>query len=245
MTVFLVLPAYNEELGLPKLLRSFRDAMGAAGLRAQVVIVDDGSHDRTREVIRDWSSKLPIDLVLHGENRGLGETIRDALKRAAALAEPEDTIVTMDADNTHDPILIPSMIRLLATGKDVVIASRYRPGSRVVGLEPYRRLMSYGARILFQIVHPISGVRDYTCGFRAYRASAVKDAFALHGDTLVTERGFACMAEILMRLSRMGLRMAEVPMVLHYDQKEGTSKMRVAITVLKTLRLMARSRFTS
>ena len=245
MTVLLALPAYNEEQGLPKLFRGFRDAMGAANLRARVVIVDDGSKDHTREVIREWSSKLSIDLILHGENRGLGETIRDALKCAAALAEPDDTIVTMDADNTHDPVLIPSMIRLLGAGKDVVIASRYRPGSRVVGLEPHRRLVSYGARMLFQIVHPISGVRDYTCGFRAYRARAVKDAFARHGDALITERGFACMAELLLRLSRMGLQMGEVPMVLRYDQKEGASKMKVARTVLKTLRLMARSRFTS
>jgi len=245
MKIFFALPAYNEELGLPKLLGAFLQEMDRAGYSMQVVIVDDGSKDRTRDVVNEWSAKLPIVLVLHQQNRGLGETIRDALRRAAELAQPDDIIVTMDADNTHDPALIPDMVRLIQAGKDIVIASRYRQGSSVVGLSPHRQALSYGARILFQAVFPISGVRDYTCGFRAYRAAVLQRAFAHHGDALVTERSFACMAEILLRLSKMGLQFAEVPMVLRYDQKEGASKMKVASTVLRTLRLMARMRFSS
>src|SRR5262249_7646180 len=126
MTVFLTLPAYNEEHGLPKLLQSFAAEMDRAGLNYQAVIVDDGSKDRTREVIGEWSSRFPIALVVHPQNRGLGETIRDALRRASELARPDDVIVTMDADNTHDPALIPSMLVRISQGNDVVIASRYR-----------------------------------------------------------------------------------------------------------------------
>ena len=244
MQILLALPAYNEEESLPLVLEAFeRDVLGA-GLQGRIVLVDDGSTDGTLRVAREWSSKLPIELVQHAENRGLGETIEDGLRRAAEIASPEDIIVTMDADNTHSPVLIREMVQRISEGCDVVIASRYRAGSRVVGLSGFRHLMSYGARILFQLMCPIPGVRDYTCGFRAYRARVLQEAFARCQGRLVREQGFASMAEILLRLRKMGARMSEVPMVLRYDRKTGAGKMRVGRTVLKTLLLAARYRFS-
>lgn len=242
MNVLLALPAYNEEDGLPRLFESFQREVADAGYSVQVVVVDDGSKDRTLEVVHEWSSRLPVDVVVHPANRGLGETIRDALKRAVELASADDVIVTMDSDNTHSPALIPKMLEQIRDGSEVVIASRYRPGAAVVGLSAFRHVMSYGARFLFQATFPIPGVRDYTCGFRAYKAPLLKRAFALYGADLVTERSFACMAEILLKLAKMKAPMSEVPMVLRYDQKQGTSKMRVGSTVWKTLRLIARTR---
>jgi len=134
------------------------------------------------------------------------------------------------------------MVGAIAGGSDIVIASRYRRGSRVVGLSKFRHLMSIGARLLFQVTFPMKGVRDYTCGFRAYRASLLKRAFARYGKSLAQERGFAAMAEILLRLNSMRPAFSEVPMVLRYDFKSGDSKMRVGATVMKTLRMMRRLR---
>ena len=123
-SVWLVLPAYNEEAGLAPLLAGFQAEMAKAGLDGRVVIVDDGSTDGTLGVIEEWSAKLPIELVHHKVNAGLGMTIRDGLRRAAELAAPTDVIVSMDADNTHSPSLIPAMIRETERGYDLVIASR-------------------------------------------------------------------------------------------------------------------------
>ena len=242
MKVLLALAAYNEERGLPQVLERFRRQAVSAGWSVGVVVVDDGSTDGTGRVIEEWSAVLPIELMRHPSNRGLGESIQDALGLAARLAEPEDVIVTMDADNSHAPELIGEMVRRIAEGNDVVIASRYRAGAGVVGLGRFRHLMSYGARVLFQVLLPIPGVRDYTCGFRAYRARTVQEAFQAYAGQLATERGFASMAEILLKLRRLGARMCEVPMVLRYDRKGGASKMKIPATVLATLRLMARNR---
>ena len=128
MKIFFALPAFNEEKGLAKLLAAFEQQMEASRYQFQVVIVDDGSTDATPDVIRHWSSKIPIDVVQHAKNSGLGETIQDALYRSAALAAPDDVVVTMDADNTHSPALIPAMVSAIQEGGDVVIASRYRRG---------------------------------------------------------------------------------------------------------------------
>lgn len=242
MKVFFALPAFNEERDLAKLLASFEEEMRAAGFDFQVVIVDDGSTDGTLRVMREWAERIPLEIVQHIKNRGLGETIRDALNVAAKMAHPDDVIVTMDADNTHSPALIPSMVDAIEHGNDVVIASRYRHGSKVVGLSYSRHLMSYGARFIFQLAFPLKGVRDYTCGFRAYRASLLKNAFARYGNTFVQERGFAAMAEILLKLRALRPKFSEVPMILRYDLKTGDSKMRVGATVMKTLRMVHRLR---
>jgi dolichol-phosphate mannosyltransferase len=243
MRIFLTLPAYNEETALPHLLESFKSQMDSSGYEGQVVVVDDGSTDATSRIVQDWSSFLPIDLIRHQVNAGLGTTIHDGLRRTAELARADDVIVTMDADNTHSPSLIPAMVRCIEQGHDVVIASRYRRGSQVLGLSAVRQLMSYGASWLFQIMFPIPGVRDYTCGFRAYSAKALQQAFAAYPQDLVTERSFACMAEILLKLRRMHLKMIEVPMILRYDRKVGSSKMSVGRTILKSLALVARNSF--
>jgi dolichol-phosphate mannosyltransferase len=242
MKLFFALPAFNEENDLANLLAAFEQQMEASGFQFHVVIVDDGSTDGTLRVIREWSSRMPIDVVQHAINRGLGETIRDALQFAARLADPDDVIVTMDADNTHSPTLIPAMVNAIQSGSDVVIASRYRHGSKVVGLGLSRQLMSYGARFLFQLAFPLKGVRDYTCGFRAYRASLLKEAFSRYGNAFVQERGFSAMAEILLKLRALRPRFSEVPMILRYDFKSGDSKMRVGATVMKTLRMIHRLR---
>ena len=245
MKIFLALPAYNEEQALPLLLRALESQFAGSGCPVHVVVVDDGSRDGTADVVRQWRSEtVRMDLVCHPVNRGLGETVRDALRRASELADAGDAIVTMDADNTHSPSLIPAMVaRLRDESYDIVIASRYRPGARVVGLSPFRLLTSYGARVLFQLVLPIRGVRDYTCGFRAYRAGIVQKAFQTWGDDFIGERSFACMAEILLKIRELRVRICEVPMVLRYDQKGGASKMRVGVTIVKTLALMMRARF--
>lgn len=242
MKIYFALPAFNEEKDLANLLTAFERQMDTSGYLFRIVIVDDGSTDGTLRLIREWSVKTPIEVVQHETNRGLGETIRDALDVAASLADADDIIVTMDADNTHSPAVIPSMVEAIDKGADVVIASRYREGSKVVGLSFFRHVMSYGARFLFQIVFPIEGVRDYTCGFRAYRASMLQSAFARYGKTLIQERGFASMAEILLKLRALKPAFHEVPMVLRYDFKSGDSKMRIGATVLKTLRMMRRLR---
>ena len=124
-----------------------------------------------------------------------------------------------------------------------MIASRFQPGAEVVGVPASRKLYSDRAsagcsRSLF----PIRGVRDYTCGYRAYRADALRQATDKYGDELITETGFSCMADVLLKLRRLPLTMSEVPLELRYDRRGAGSKMRVLRTIRQTLLLIFRRR---
>jgi dolichol-phosphate mannosyltransferase len=238
-TVYLVLPAYNEEASLPALLQRAKAALGSRqDLAYRVVVVNDGSTDRTLEVARTHAEQMPLTIVDHGRNRGLGEAIRSGLTKAVALSRPGDVIVTMDADNTHPPDLIPLMMAKIQNGYELVVASRYVDGAQQVGLQAHRKLLSRGAGLLMKTLFPIPGVRDYSCGFRAYSAAILSRAVAVYGDAFVEEQGFSCFVDILLKLRRLNVRACEVPLVLRYDFKEGASKMRIGRTIRRYIRLM-------
>jgi len=240
MTVFLVLPAFNEEGNLALVLDAFALATKDTGCQMRIVLVDDGSTDRTRAVAQTRALQMRLELIVHEVNQGLGRTMHDGLKRAAELAEPDDVIVTMDADNTQPASLIPRMLEAVNAGNDLVIASRFRPGSRVVGLSLFRRGMTIVSSFLYRAIRPIPGVRDYTCGFRAYRGSLMQRAFTAYNGCFVTETGFTCMAEILVKIRVLSPTIQELPMVLRYDRKKGASKMPVVRTVQRSLNLLLR-----
>lgn len=238
--VYVVLPAYNEEPNIGRLLDSVYEAMGEAGLPYQVILVDDGSSDQTAAISQERSARMPVLIKKHQTNLGLGATIRDGLFAAVSLAGERDIIITMDADDTHAPGLILRMVRMICEGHDVVIASRYQPGSRVKGVPALRRFLSYSSSLLFRALKPTPGVKDFTCGYRAYRARAIKDAIAKYGDSFLDQDGFQCMVDILLKLRKMDLIFGEVPIILRYDFKEGASKMKLFRTSRKTLQLIFR-----
>lgn len=231
----LVIPAYNERRALPLLLERAR----AVPAIARTLVVDDGSDDGTADLAEAWPGPPPVSVVRHPQNLGLGAAMRTAVTHLAGSAlEDDDVAVTMDGDNTHDPALIPEMCAAIAAGADVVVASRYCPGGRELGLSWRRRVLSRGASTLLGALRPVRGVRDYTCGFRAYRVGTLRRALESYGDGLVTAAGFACMAELLLRLDALGARCIEVPLELHYERKDGPSKMRVARTISGYLQLL-------
>lgn len=242
-TIWIVLPAYNEETDLPVLLTRIEDSMLEANLHYHIVIVDDGSTDRTLEIARDAAQRMPIHIETHDSNMGLGATIRDGLLTACRLADPRDILVTLDADNTHTPELVLRMVRQIREGHDVVIASRYQPGSHVRGVPFLRMVLSYWGGLLFKAVFPITGVRDYTSGYRAYRAGLLQSVVSNAEQPFFDQDGFQVMVDILLKLRRVpGLIFGEVPMILRYDMKSGASKMDVGATIGSTLRLMIRRR---
>jgi dolichol-phosphate mannosyltransferase len=244
--IWLVLPAYNEGANLTPLLTGVRQlGVDVPEMELRVIVVDDGSTDDTASVAQRQSELLRLELLPNGQNRGLAYTFKRGVMAAAQQADASDIIVCMDADNSHLPEQIPRMVEEITRGADVVVASRYRSGAVVKGVPWSRRVLSRGMSVLFQAIYPVKGVRDYSCGYRAYRAGFLQKAMASQGEDLFAQEGFACMVGILLHLSREKGKFTEIPLVLRYDRKLGASKMPVGDTVKRTFALLARERLRS
>ena len=231
--IVVLLPVFNEAQGIGQLLDRLAD-VPLDGYELHVIACDDGSSDATGRTLADYSRLARFEVITHSLNRGLGETVRDLFERAAEIVEDDDVVVRLDADDTHDPAVIPAMIEKLDAGADVVLASRFQKGGGQVGVHGRRRLLSALANRLMHAVFPIPGVREYTCGFRAYRGEIVRRAIATFGNDFIQLKGlgFTSTLEKLVKLRLLGARFDEVPFVLRYDLKESESKMLTNITTL-------------
>lgn len=244
MTIWVAMPVFNEGPRIGRLLDRWLGVLTGEFAAGRIVVVDDGSTDETPEVLAEYARTGRVEVVTHEANMGLGRTLRDCLRVVADRGAAGDVVVMMDGDGTHPPEMLGEMMRCQrATGCDVVIASRFRRGARVEGVGAFRTVTSVGARVLFGLICPMAGVRDYTCGFRLYRVALIQQAWSRLGERFCSGRGFECTAQILLQLGSLGARFAEVPLTLDYSRKRGSSNMRPFWTVWTTLRLMLFHRF--
>jgi len=200
-----VIPAYNEEYGIAKVV------LGTRRYVDRVIVCDDGSKDMTSLIAKE----LGAIVVRHGENRGKGEALRTLYKEIMAF-DP-DIIVTVDGDGQHDPGQIPMLVKPIEAGdSDVVIGSRYVDGG-IMDAPLHRR---FGLRVINFLYKKVTGVKvkDTQCGFRAYSKKAFE--FLLQGD----EKGYGIEGEQLVLASRNGIRLTEVPVSVRYNGLGVTSK---------------------
>lgn len=244
MKIYIMLPVYNEEGSAPVLLQRVKSMVENRHFEYEIIAYNDGSTDNTLAVLQEHARTQPLRIIGKDKNEGLGYAVNALLQEAVSVSEGQDDVVVVhDSDNTHNPEHIYNMVNRIRDGFDVVIASRYRPDSQVVGVSPLRQLLSLGASWMMRLIFPIRGVRDYTCGYRAYSVPLLQRAFDYYGDRLIEEQGFACMAELLIKLRRLRLLAVEVPILLRYDEKVGASKMKILRTVRRTLAMLLRLRF--
>ena len=243
--LYIVLPAYNEAAALPSLLKDIEQ--NCAPIPHQIVIVNDGSVDHTLDIVEKYSlTHKNVHKVNHEENQGLGAALNSGFQYVLNYHQTQgnlsednvckgqpapDILITMDADNTQPADHIPRLYEEICSGADLVIASRFVQGAEQHGLSLRRRVLSWGAGKVMHYFVPITGVRDYSCGYRAYRLSILAEGTRLYGPHIITSRNFSGMVELLLKVAPLAERVAEVPLKLHYELKTGASKMRVGATI--------------
>jgi dolichol-phosphate mannosyltransferase len=209
-----VLPTYNEVENIAAMLAAIREAVPSA----DILVVDDHSPDGTAAVAETAAAELGQIKMFHRPGKhGLGSAYRNGF--TMALDEGYDRIVSMDVDFSHDPVVIPEMLRLIDAGAAAVIGSRYVPGGSTVNWSLHRRVLSRWGNRYSSFVLRLQ-IRDCTSGFRAYRADALR---AISPSTTTAE-GYAFLTELVRRLVRGGFKVMETPIVFT-DRVRGTSKM--------------------
>ena len=232
MTIWILLPAYNEAESFPLLLPKIKQCFDLTDNSWRVVVLDDGSTDNTQEVLSEYLDDYPLDIITHAINRGLGETERDLFEFVASQGSVEDVAIRLDCDDTHDPAFFLGMVQSIDSNTDIVVASRFQPGGGQDGVKGYRLLLTMAASIYMRVLFPIRNIKDYSCGFRAYKVRVLQDAISVFGNNFLQMKGlgFVTTLETIVKLNLLGARFAEVPFKLYYDRKASPSKMITSIT---------------
>lgn len=204
----ILIPTLNEVENIDLLMERILSATKTHAFRIEIIVVDGGSKDGTQDKVIQWSKKAPVRLV---KSDGKGGLSGDIL-RGAAMAET-DVVVVMDADLSHPPEALPSLIRPVLGGThDMAIGSRYIPGGHIPDWPWFRRIVSKTATLL---AWPLVSISDPMSGF-----------FAVRRERLLSLGKEATGFKIALEIAAKGddsLRVFEVP-ITFIDRKQGTSK---------------------
>jgi dolichol-phosphate mannosyltransferase len=211
--VIVLIPTYNERANLPVIVSRLRGAVP----EADVLVLDDNSPDGTGAVADQLAAADAQVTVLHRDSKmGLGAAYLAGF--ASALQRGYDVLVEMDADGSHQPEQLATLLGALADA-DVVLGSRWVPGGSVVNWPIHRRALSVGGNIYVRVLLGMP-VSDATGGYRAYRASALR-VLDLHD---VASQGYCFQVDLVWRAIRAGLSVVEVP-ITFVERTIGDSKM--------------------
>lgn len=238
MNGIVIIPTYNEAANLEPLVHRVL----SQPVTLDVLIVDDNSPDGTGDIAdrlaHDWAATHGRVHVLHRPGKGgLGRAYLAGF--AWALARDYQIMIEMDADFSHDPIFLQSMVEA-SDEAEVVLGSRYLNGISVVNWPLSRILLSWGAN---RYVRLVTGLKpnDCTSGFRVYRREALE---AMDISSVVSS-GYSFQVEMTFRAALSGCRIAEVP-IIFTERRVGSSKMSrgviwESVRVPLKLRLQARA----
>jgi dolichol-phosphate mannosyltransferase len=208
-----VIPTYNEADNIAALIQEVLDSAS----RISVLVVDDASPDGTGRIVDDIAAAGENVAVIHRPGKmGLGSAYRAGFRHA--ISEGFEQVVTMDADFSHDPKVIPQLLAGMAD-HDVMIGSRYVPGGGTVNWDFRRRLLSHGANTFAKLLLRFN-TNDNTSGFRCYRRRVLE---SVRFDE-IRSSGYSFLVEILYRCARMGFTIGECP-ITFVDRRFGKSKL--------------------
>jgi dolichol-phosphate mannosyltransferase len=214
------MPTYEEAANVVEVLTRVR----AAAPEVDILVVDDSSPDGTADLARAAGAELgQVDVLVRPKKDGLGNAYRAGFREG--LDRGYERLVQMDADLSHDPAALPSLLGALDAGAAAVIGSRYVPGGAIPHWPWHRRALSKWGNRYACIVLGMS-VHDATAGFRAYDAQTLQDI-----DVFSTRaKGYGFQIETAYRVSQAQRRLTEVP-IIFTDRVRGQSKMSVAVMV--------------
>lgn len=221
-SISLVVPAYNEQNRLPATLEQMRGFLAGQSFSYEVIVVDDGSVDRTVEVAKAAMRGFPGLRVLQEDHRGKGHAVRAGMLSAAGrLAMFLDADLSMPiTEMVHFPSAIEQ-------GYDLAIASREVLGARRIGEPGHRHLMGRVFNLIVRLL-AVPGLQDTQCGFKCFTREAAQRIFRLQ-----VIDGFGFDVEVLYIARKQGARITEVPVNWYYSPSSRVDPIRDTVRMFR------------
>lgn len=237
-----IVPVYNEEGSIKNVIDTIYDYEKKGVTILRTIIIDDGSTDRTPEILKELKKIYPtIEIITHPGNRGIAQVFESGLNESLRFAKDNDVVIILEGDNTNEPEAILRMLEKMKEGHDIVVASRFRRGGGFKGFPFNRWLISFLGNLLLKNVFRIDNVSDYTVFFRAYRAKILKQFVERYKNKLFETEGFTVNTELLVKTSGFTEKITEVPHYYNYTRKKDYSKFKVIRTAMEQLRFIYNS----
>lgn len=238
-TVYILIPVYNESANISTLYKEI--AKIPLSITKFIVFSDDGSKDDTINVIVDQFKNSPHTILSDGLNRGPGSAFNIGFDWIIAnSSNPDDLVVTMEADSTSDITLFDKMVSLHDLGFDLVLASVYAQGGGFDGTTFFRKFLSAIANLTFRFLLDIK-VLTLSSFYRLYTVTLLKNIKNKNG-VIIEENGFICMIEVLVKAIHQNARIIELPMTLNSKKRVGKSKMKIFKTGIEYLKFFMKAK---
>ena len=241
MKIYLLFPAFNEEEGLEKILQRSKYVMDYIGKDYELVVVNDGSIDRTLDVLNVFEKKINLKIISLTKNSGITEVFNIGFQYIFDKLDKNDIVISMDSDNTQSPYCIIDMVnKIIKEDFELIIASRFVKYSNIKGVPYYRNFLSNGVAFILGFLFPYKNLKDYSTFYRAYKGSLLIKAFSDRKISyFIQGHGFSSMAEFLLKICYLyNPKLIEVPINLRYDLKEGGSGINIFKTIKGYIKLM-------
>ncbi len=227
MKIYFLVPLYNESENLGDLSESLLSALNE--YEKFYIFVDDCSTDDTIDVIRKNFPLSKCHIISKDENYGPGDSFNKGFEWILKDSKDrEDIIVTLEGDNTSDIQLLPKMVSISMLGYDMVLASVYAQGGGFERTNIVRKFISFFANMIFRSLFNIK-ILTLSSFYRVYKLELITSIRNRYG-TIICEKGFISMLEILIKAINVNSSIIEVPMKLKSHKRKGKSKMKVLQT---------------
>jgi glycosyltransferase involved in cell wall biosynthesis len=215
----IIIPAYNEEARLPDTLEQVTSFLNAQTYPAEVLVVENGSQDRTLEIAREFGQRFPYLKALHVNGRGKGLAVRYGMLQASGAYRficDADLSMPIKEVNRFIPPVLPEM--------DVAIASREAPGAVIYNEPLYRHLTGRFFNLVVRML-ALPGLLDTQCGFKCFRGAVADEIFPIQSIT-----GWSFDVEVLFIAGQRGYRIVEIPIPWYFSPN---SKVRIVHDLYK------------
>lgn len=202
----IIIPAHNEEHRLPVALDKIGAFLSHQPYKVEVIVVENGSSDRTLEIARDQAKSMPILRVLHEDQRGKGLAVRTGM-----LAAKGEFRFICDVDLSMPIEEVNRFIPPAIQDMDIVIASREAPGAVRYNEPAYRHFTGRVFNFIVRVM-ALPGLQDTQCGFKCFRAEVAEKVFPLQ-----TMAGWAFDVEVLFIARRKGYRIVDIPIPWYFN----------------------------